>query len=53
MIKNLNYYMKLDYNIITRELTKEEGGGYLAYYELYDGVIADGESEEEAINEVK
>jgi predicted RNase H-like HicB family nuclease len=52
-MKNEKYYLDLDYEIIVRKLTPEDGGGYFAYYKDFKGVMGDGESIEEAINDVK
>lgn len=53
MKNNLNGYLNLPYEIIVRKLTDDEGGGYFAYYKDFKGVMGDGESEAEAIADVK
>lgn len=53
MIKDMEYYLSLDYDIIVRELDEDEGGGYFAYYKDIKGVMGDGATKEEAINDVK
>ncbi|MFC2491428.1 type II toxin-antitoxin system HicB family antitoxin [Campylobacter curvus] len=53
MKKDLNYYLNLPYKIIVKKLTKEEGGGYFARYKDYPYIMGDGESEAEAIADVK
>lgn len=53
MKKDLNYYLNLPYEIVVRKLTDDEGGGYFAYYKDFKGVMGDGESEAEAIADVK
>ena len=53
MKKDLNYYLTLPYEIIVRKLTDDEGGGYFAYYKDFKGIMGDGESEAEAISDVK
>lgn len=53
MIKDLDYYLSLDYDIVVRKLSLEDGGGYFAYYKDIQGVMGDGESKEEAIKDVK
>ncbi|MCX8057525.1 MAG: type II toxin-antitoxin system HicB family antitoxin [Ignavibacteria bacterium] len=55
MKKNLSYYMKLNYPIEIIEIPKEEGGGYSACIPSLGrySVIADGETIEEAIDNVK
>lgn len=40
---------KLDYDVIVRPLSKEEGGGYLAYFPDIPGCQADGATPEEAL----
>ena len=52
-MKTVNYYLNLDYEIITRKITPEDGGGYFAYYKDFKGVMGDGESIEEAIRDVE
>ena len=47
------YYVALDYEIIFRKLSSEDGGGYFAYYKDFKGVMGDGESMEEAMEDVK
>jgi antitoxin HicB len=49
MVKDLNYYAGLEYEIKLRKLTKEEGGGWFAEIPLLPGCMADGETVEEAI----
>lgn len=53
MIKNLDYYMALPYEILVRPLTKEEGGGYFARYKDFPFVMGDGETETQALEDVK
>jgi len=52
-MKTINYYLNLDYEIIIRELSQEDGGGYFAYYKDFKGVMGDGETADEAIKDVK
>ncbi|MGG7047978.1 MULTISPECIES: type II toxin-antitoxin system HicB family antitoxin [unclassified Campylobacter] len=52
-MKDLSYYLALPYEILVRPLSPEEGGGYLARYKNYPLVMGDGESEAEAIADVK
>jgi predicted RNase H-like HicB family nuclease len=52
-MKNKTYYLNLEYGIATRSLSKEEGGGILAYYTDLPFIAGDGESLEEAINDAK
>lgn len=53
MIKDKEYYMSIDYDIIVTEISSEDGGGHLAYYNDIKGVMGDGTSKEEAIQDVK
>jgi len=46
-------YLELDYEIIVRKISDEDGGGYFAYYKDFKGVMGDGESVEEAIKDAK
>ncbi len=43
----------MDYEITIRKLTPQDGGGYFAYYKDFKGVMGDGETTEEAIQDVK
>ncbi|RDU51877.1 HicB family protein [Helicobacter sp. MIT 00-7814] len=52
-MKDKNYYLSLPYEIIVRPLSKSEGGGYLAKYKDFPYILGDGESEKEAIDDVK
>ena len=53
MMKNKEYYLGLEYGIAARELSEEEGGGIFAYYIDMPGIAGDGESIQEAIEDVK
>ena len=53
MIKNKQYYLNINYDIITTQLTEEEGGGYFAYYKDIETIMGDGKTQLEAIKEVK
>ena len=52
-MKNINYFLNLNYEIIIREISHEDGGGYFAYYKDFKGVMGDGETADEAIKDVK
>jgi len=52
-MNTINYYLNLDYEIIIREITSQDGGGYFAYYKDFKGVMGDGETADEAIKDVK
>ncbi|RPI18869.1 MAG: type II toxin-antitoxin system HicB family antitoxin [Ignavibacteriae bacterium] len=51
MKNNITHYMILDYEVVHRRLTKEEGGGYIAYIPQLgrNTFQADGETLEEAL----
>jgi len=53
MIKDKNYYMNIDYDIIVDSLSEADGGGYFAYYKDIASVMGDGETKDEAIEDVK
>ena len=53
LIKDLDYYMNLPYEIIVRKLSADEGGGYFASYKDFPYIMGDGKSESEAIADVK
>ena len=52
-MKSIDYYLNLDYEIIIRKVPQEDGGGYFAYYKDFKGVMGDGETADEAIEDVK
>ena len=52
-MKSIDYYLNLDYEIIIRKISEEDGGGYFAYYKDFKGVMGDGETADEAIEDVK
>ncbi|WP_027352055.1 type II toxin-antitoxin system HicB family antitoxin [Desulfotomaculum nigrificans] len=51
-MKDLKYYMNLNYEIKIRQLTEEEGGGWFAEIPLLPGCMSDGETVEEAITNI-
>ncbi len=53
MIKDKNYYMNIDYDIIVDSLSEADGGGYFAYYKDIPSVMGDGETKNETIEDVK
>jgi predicted RNase H-like HicB family nuclease len=53
MIKDKEYYLAVDYDIIVTNLEAQEGGGYFAYYKDISGVMGDGGSKNEVIEDVK
>ena len=52
-MKDLNYYLNLSYEIIVRKIDEEDGGGYLARYKDFPYIMGDGDTEAEAIDDVK
>lgn len=52
-VKDMDYFMSLDYSIIVETVSKEDGGGFLAYYEDLPGIMGDGETKEAAVNDAK
>jgi predicted RNase H-like HicB family nuclease len=52
-MRDRDYYLNLDYEIVVRNLSEDEGGGYFAYYKDFKGIMGDGETIEEAIKDVK
>jgi len=48
-MKDLNYYLSLNYEIKMRKLTAEEGGGWFAEIPLLTGCMSDGDTPEETI----
>lgn len=48
-MKELEFYMKLDYEIKIRKLAEDEGGGWLAQIPLLPGCMSDGETVDECI----
>lgn len=52
-MKTVNEYLKLDYEIVLRTLTEDEGGSWFAYYKDFKGVMGDGETPEEALKDAR
>jgi len=50
--KKLDYYMNLNYPLQITKVAEDEGGGYLAEIPLLKGCMSDGESTDEAIENV-
>ena len=48
-MKELEFYMKLDYEIKIRKLAEDEGGGWLAQIPLLPGCMSDGETVDECL----
>jgi predicted RNase H-like HicB family nuclease len=53
MIKDKEYYLSIDYDIIVDKLDDSDGGGYFAYYKDIPSVMGDGSTKDEAIGDVK
>jgi predicted RNase H-like HicB family nuclease len=51
-MKTVGEYMKLDYEIVIRTLSEDEGGGWFAYYKDFKGAMGDDENPKEAIDDV-
>ncbi|AGL00104.1 type II toxin-antitoxin system HicB family antitoxin [Desulfoscipio gibsoniae] len=49
-MKNLDYYLNIDFEIKLKKLSEDEGGGWLAEIPLLPGCMSDGETPEEAVN---
>jgi predicted RNase H-like HicB family nuclease len=52
-MKDKAYYQNLDYEIVLRQLSDEDGGGFFAYYKDFPGVMGDGKSADDAMQDVK
>ncbi len=54
LLKNkVNFYLQLPYKIKVQALSDKDGGGFFANYEDFPFIIGDGETELDAINDVK
>ena len=54
LLKNkVNFYLQLPYKIKVKALSDKDGGGFFANYEDFPFIIGDGETELDAINDVK
>lgn len=49
MMKDLTYYLNLEYKYNLERISEEDGGGWLASIPLLEGCISDGETPTEAI----
>ena len=49
LMKDLNYYLNLEYDKKLRRLTDDEGGGWFAEIPSLPGCMSDGETPEEAV----
>ena len=48
-MNELEFYLKLDYEIKIRKLTEDEGGGWFAQIPLFPGCMSDGETVDECL----
>ncbi|MFV0482091.1 MAG: type II toxin-antitoxin system HicB family antitoxin [Campylobacteraceae bacterium] len=55
MKKDKQYYLNLPYEITIRPLSKDDGGGYFAYYNHkgLNGIMGDGATRDEALRDVE
>ncbi|MDO4178893.1 MAG: toxin-antitoxin system HicB family antitoxin [Phascolarctobacterium sp.] len=53
MEKDLQYYLRLNYSVEIEEIPLEEGGGFLAKIPLLVGCMSDGETLQEAYDNIK
>lgn len=51
--KTLDYYMSLPYTVTLNALSPEDGGGWLAQIPLLEGCWTDGETQIEALENLK
>lgn len=52
MKKTLDYYMKLNYPVEITKIPEDDGGGYLAAISLLRGCMSDGETPDEAFQNI-
>lgn len=52
-MKDLNYYLNLNYEYKVRKLTDKEGSGWFAEIPLLPGCMSDGETVEEAVTNLE
>lgn len=53
IIKNCDYYLNLEYEIIIKKISAEDGGGWFATYKDFKGVMGDGATPQEAIEDAQ
>lgn len=53
MTKDLTYYLQLNYPVKLTPISEEDGGGWLAEIPLLPGCMSDGETPEEALENVR
>lgn len=52
-MKDLNYYLKINYPIKIKQLSSKDGGGWFAEIPTLPGCMSDGETVEDAINNLE
>ena len=50
-MNTIDYYLNLPYEIVVKKVPREDGGGYFAYFKDFTGVMGDGETDKEAIED--
>ena len=53
MEKNIDYYMGLNYPVAIERISEEDGGGFFASISLLPGCMSDGETLEEAYENIE
>ena len=53
MKKNIDYYMSLNYPVAIERIAEEDGGGFFASIPLLPGCMSDGETLEEAYENIE
>lgn len=53
MLKDLRYYLNLNYEFKLRQLSDEEGSGWFVEIPLLPGCMSDGETVEKAMNNIQ
>ena len=53
MKKNIDYYMGLNYPVAIERISEEDGGGFFASIPLLPGCMSDGETLEEAYENIE
>ena len=53
MKKDMSYYMSLSYPVEIQKVKEDDGGGYLATIPLLSGCMSDGETVEEAYDNIE
>jgi len=51
--KDLTYYLSLPYSILLTPLSEEDGGGWFVEIPELPGCMSDGESQQEALENIK